>query len=331
MGVPAQALKQLEEAEKVQAELYGNTEKAEADNAPKAPEEQKVEVKIEEAPPVEPKAEEPPPQEETPAQPISKETDWEQKYKVLQGKYNKEVKKPDETGQLRAQISEMQRANMELTNLVRELQTKITTPQVQPQQAPAGDPAQYLDPEDISMLEDEGFDNRVIGVIAKMAMRIAANSTSEVKTEIAATAQDRFWDHLETAIPGWEQINNDPDFHQWLAQIIPYTNMTRQQILDKAQKEFNSGMVINIFRDFVNETVMPQQEEPIPQRRERVNPPRSKTVSQHHAASNEGRIYTPDEIQSIYGKIATGAISGEEAEKLDRDITLAGNTGRIRL
>jgi hypothetical protein len=166
-----------------------------------------------------------------------------QKFVVLQGKYDKEIKGnlPETINRLRAEINVLKQQNK---LLLEEKEAK---------------PAEKLTPEDVAYLESEDLGGKTLEILKKLAgSESLANEFNSLKSEVnetkkvaKKTAYDTFLATVRSRIDGFDAINNDQAFIDWLQQpITPYATINRQSMLDDAGAALDVERVISIFSEF---------------------------------------------------------------------------------
>jgi hypothetical protein len=125
-----------------------------------------------------------------------------------------------------------------------------------------------LQPETADNKDAETFGEDLIAAIDRRAADIAKVSIAKereafqryikelegrlgaVDKSIAATAEDRFYNALERAVPDYETINASQEFLDWLAHVDPVYRTSRQTALSVAEKHLDADAVISVFREF---------------------------------------------------------------------------------
>ena len=304
MAIPAQVLQQEEEANR----LMGNPEEEEIQEA----EESEEEI-TEEAP-----EEEPAPQEE---EPQKDRAYWEQRFKVMEGKFKSEVPRLSE------QVRDLTGQNDRLTNLVATFQEpKETKPEV-----PEG---AYLTDEEFQKFEEEGFERSTIDLIGSMAERIAEKRLSkydskldQMSNDVATSAKDRFFSALSVKSPDWEAVNVDEGFIRWLSEPDGYSGNTRQQSLDSAYNGMDSAKVANIFNAY-------KKPAPSNSLERQVAPGKGAATA---TPISQKKTWSKGEITKFYSDQVADQkkpedqrkYSDKQVVKLENDIFLAEKEGRI--
>ena len=281
-------------------------------------------------------------------------TETQQKLATLQGKYNSEIQalKDDVNlltnlkNQVRTQGGQIQDLSGKLNEANRlngELQKQITERPA----APADDGKAVLsslDEEDLDYLRGEGFDDKAIGILLKaLSKREPAkpnqgtDEIAEIRKELETKKVKEFWKEINEKVPDWEPINGSDPFNDWLDLRLPYSNETRRDRLQAAQKESDYATVIQIFSDFKSENPAAATHKP----EHRIDPakqiePASSVVHQPPADGKPapaGKIYTRQEVREFYAELSKAAAKGnvtDEMKKTDLDIIAANAQGRIQ-
>jgi hypothetical protein len=279
--------------------------------------------------------------------PERQEDTWERKYNAMKGRFD--------------------HANNQLQHLTQQvagLQNVITTlqhPQAQQEQATAQQVQQVE-----SMLtqeEREQYGDEFLGVVAKKAHEIVGPLKRELEDKIKhlnsqlgsvgqhvdTAAKDRMFTSLDKQIPDWREVNNDPNFVQWLQLPDTYSGAIRHKLLREAFNRNDSGRVAAFFNGFLAEeaATAPQgqpRNQGAPsqangtgtQQASRTSletlaaPGRAKSAAAQAPA--EKPIFTRAQIAAFYTAIAAGKYEGREKEKdkLEAQIFSAQQEGRIR-
>ena len=178
--------------------------------------------------------------------------DFKQKYEVLKGKYDAEIA---EIPQLREQLRLAQEAIEALKATKESPKPDKEEGAEQPDKGKKG--PKQLDKENFTGYGDEMVDmvdsvNELIkenealkGENAKLK-----GSVDAVGHTVAKTAQDKYYDTLEEAVPDIWTINKDPKWLEWLGQEDPLTGKTRQDLLEEAQNSLDANRVARFFKTF---------------------------------------------------------------------------------
>lgn len=207
------------------------------------------EVQLEATPPV-PAEDKPVPVEASP-QPAVVETphpveDWEQKFRTLQGKYNAEVPR------LHQMLKERDGSLQDVTQRVQQLE-----------QASAPPDTKLVTDEDTDLFgaDQVDFTRRVARDEIATAIRAAmadlraefAHISGQVQTVAqsqAETAESMFWGDIRKRVQGWDELDSDPSWHQWLDTAPEYTDDTYRTLAMKAVRAGDVGRVVALVRLF---------------------------------------------------------------------------------
>jgi hypothetical protein len=278
--------------------------------------------------------------------PERQEDTWERKYNAMKGRFD--------------------HANNQLQNLTQQvagLQNVITTLQ-NPETRQEQNTVQQVE----SMLtqeEREQYGDEFLNVVAKKAHEIVGPLKKELEEKIKrldsqvgnvnqhvdTAAKDRMFAALDKHIPDWREVNNDPNFVQWLQLPDAYTGAIRHNLLKAAFNQNDSGRVAAFFNGFLAEeaATAPQgqprdsdapaqatngsvrsQQTPKTSLDTLAAPGRAKSAAAQAPA--EKPIFTRAQIAAFYTAIAAGKYAGrdKEKDKLEAQIFSAQQEGRIR-
>lgn len=282
MTIPREVKKQAEEANAIQAQLAG-----------KPPEGLNGEAN--------PKPDDP------------SDTDWEKRFKNLK-------KSHDETiPELRETIEKLQADNAELKALMEKA-------------APAS-PAVQEDPQ-FTPEEIEEYGEDFLNMVTRVARSMAGGNADVVKElntlkdqfngivqSQVRSEEDKFYDALEQAVPNWETINDDENFHAWLAEEMPMTGRQRQFFLAEAQKKLDAPAVISFFTAWKGQSGGVS-----------YLPDSLPSGSNQELESEDIPFLTRAEVKKFYEDKKLGRYKGreDEAREIEKKIFRAQNAGRIR-
>ena len=153
---------------------------------------------------------------------------------------------------------------------------------------------------------------------------------------------------VAAAVPNYQDIDQNPRWHQWLMGVDLLSGRVRQQLLNEAVTAGATGRVIGFFKGFLAEEVATGHIEPPPQPgltsqsppatpavdlASLVAPGRPRPASGVDATlPPEKPFYTRKNITQNYDMKRRGAFVGRQAEwdRLEQDMIAAGREGRIR-
>lgn len=146
-----------------------------------------------------------------------------------------------------------------------------------------------------------------------------------VKTSTVENKEVSFYDKLNSQVPDWMAINDDPDFHAWLGEVDDLTGALRQEILSAAEGKRDADRVARFFKAFkkVQETKsaaatasLDSQVAPVASRVD--EPPKGK------------KIWTRAEIADFYARDRRGELTEEQSAAIDKEVQLAIRERRVR-
>lgn len=269
---------------------------------------------------------------------------WEQRYRVLKGKYDSEVPR------LSRQISSMEGHIEALQHQISTLQTQ--SPEVKNTPVLGKAPKLVTDDE----LEDYGED--LVDLIGRRAQEVYEPRIQELQDELKSlkdqvggvsekverTDHGRVEGKLDSEVKDWRQLNTDPEFLAWLDVRDVYSGQYRGSLLREAYANGDADRVVQIFKGFLNEHAVvsqpvateqasqgSQQGKPKVDAAQLVAPGTPKAPSA--GAQKEKRIWTQSEIKKHFHAVHTGKFKGsrEKQDAIEKDIIAASREGRIRL
>jgi len=181
----------------------------------------------------------------------------------------------------------------------------------------------YLTPED-----EKNFGHEIIDLIQRGSRQAMApildrlEERDERLREGLQRAAKTAIDHaLDTAVPNWREINQDPRWFDWLNSPEPYSGYRRQDLLNDATAKGDAGRVIVIFKGFIAAA----GGQPAPSSR-----PASVLPASYPAQSSRGRIYSREDITRMAALHRRKAISDEEYARWENEFIRAANEGRVK-
>lgn len=288
---------------------------------------------------------------------------WEQKYRVLQGKYNAEV--PRLQNQVREQQTQLQSFQSQLTatqNLLASLSAqRETAPAATPPASTPAAPARLVKDEEVREFGADLIDvmRRVVREeqatllpeidrrVAPVAQRVerVAQATQNVGERVAQSDQQSVLSMLASAVPNWMELNEDPGFLEWLDQVDPFSGAQRGALLKQAFKAHDGSRVVAFFSGYLKEhaaVTPPAASNPpaapapaaAPQRslEQFVAPGTPKTGAASTQDGSGKRVWTRAEIGQFYADCQAGRFKGtkEQRKQIETDIFAAQREGRIR-
>jgi hypothetical protein len=235
--------------------------------------------------------------------------------------------------------------NQALEHQVQQLQQMISTMQTAPVTQTAQ--SQFLTAQDTTEYGSDLVD--VMRRAAREELKDFAGAVGSLKHDIDGlrqvvpavqrlaqdnqqSAQERFFAALGRAVPDFEAINANPEFHQWLLTPDPMTDLLRQTYLVDAQRAGNVERVATIFNAWKSLSGTQGQTKAHLTPRQELERQQAPTRNASSAPSEtQGRIWDPAEITALYADKTRGKYAGREAEfkALEQDIFKAQQEGRI--
>lgn len=343
-ALPAQVKKQVERANELAAKLVTPAEPPASEPVPATAAAQPT------------TAQPPAPVSESTPQPTPPVETFEQKYRVLQGKYN-------------AEIPRLQAQNRDLAGKVTELQGQLTT--MQALIASLGDRRPTADsqeppPAPVKLVKDDEireFGADLIDVVRRAAkeavlpeidqridQRVRPVAQKVEQTERAAAAAARKLDKsdeqavyrlLTERVPNWAELNESDAFNDWLDLADPYTGQKRGKLMLEAFKAHDGPRVVAFFQGYLNEhaavtppaSTVPAAQGATPARLEDMVVPGAPKAGAAGAQEGAGkRIWSGAEIKQFYRDVQAGKFRSnpERQKQLEADIFAAQRESRIR-
>ena len=336
MSLPAAIQKQVEDADRIQAALAGTPEPTPTEDSP-AP------AAAEDSTPTptgdtakQPEAS--PPAEPRPKKSFDKDDEdtWRQRYFGLQGVFN-------------AQVPSLQQQ-------VRDLTSRLVAAEAQIQAPTAAEPkaTQRVTEKDV-----EAFGSDLIDVIDRKAQEVVERQAAAYEGRIAEleqalvkakaqigdvtqtqaqTAKERFFAHLDTNVPSWNDMQGTSEAQAWLGTKVPGTQWTWDDVLKDAAANHDGQRAVEVFTQFQRQhpQFAPQQSSaPSKSRQElqrQVAPAKSSSASAPSQSANTKRVFTSAEYGSEMNKVVRLNMQGryDEAKRIESELDAAMAEGRIR-
>jgi|SRR5215472_8579227 len=140
------------------------------------------------------------------------------------------------------------------------------------------------------------------------------DQNESLRRQLAAEQRRGLYQSLDTQVPNWREIDNSPEWRQWLAAPHEMSGRTRQQWLSDAMAKGDAHRVASFFRGFL------QGAGQSPQRQQ---------LQQAPSAPTGKRTYTRAQITRASEDYRRGRIPEAEYQKLSADMHAAIAEGRI--
>src|SRR5215831_16336157 len=162
-------------------------------------------------------------------------------------------------------------------------------------------------------LQDYGPD--VLDLAQRAALHATApelqrinDQNESLRRQLAQEQRRGLYQSLDTQVPNWREIDNSPEWRQWLAQPYELSGHTRQQWLNDAMAKGDAHRVASFFRGFLQGAGQsPQRQQP----------------QQAPSAPTGKRTYTRADITRYSELYRKGRISESDYAKLSADIHAA--------
>jgi hypothetical protein len=256
----------------------------------------------------------------------------EHKYKVLQGKYDKEM------AQLRAelrQISGQSAATISRQNeMILDLHKEINLQAKEGDKPAASDTVEKeisTKPKTLDYKDFEGYGPEMKDLVD--AANFALKQAEELKGKLAASKEteaerivrerDREWKYFEDQLtaknPGWLTKNNNPEFLSWLEGYdSPRDPFKRREKLQKFVDKRDAETCLKFFEDFDSSSgKSTPSNEGKPRKGDAVQPDRSASGADAPIPGNRDKSeVTAEQVEQAGRDYATKHISYSELEKI---------------
>lgn len=237
--------------------------------------------------------------------------DWEHKYNVLKGKYDKEVKR------LHRELDSLRRENSELKAKVDTLMVMLSS-----QKANGGQEESSVEDELKKFREDYP---ELYNAVRRMVESSIARIREEVKVASEGMNEKQYLATLTSLVPNWQELNSDPDFLDWLKERDELSGYTRHELMLMAHERRDAHRVAQFFKRYLAEVGVDRSKA---EGHSRVSvSPQSRKVS--NTGERSQRVYKESEIKSFYRDLALGKIPPDVASKWEKEYTQAVIEGRV--
>jgi uncharacterized protein YqgV (UPF0045/DUF77 family) len=243
-------------------------------------------------------------------------------------------------------LQQLARQNEELTRQLTAMGTQVEAqlkalkaaqePAKPPVPAPGSDPrdAEVFGPEVIAMV-----DRKVAAAIAQVQSiatsintRIEAieNKLGVVSNTAEYTVEQAFLRDLTSLVPGWQAIDKEPGWHEYLRGILPGTRKPRQHFLNEATGAYDAQLTADIFNAYLSTKAPAPTPPSAPNELEAMSVPASSAPAAP-APPAQAPIFKVSQVQSFYDDVARGKYRGREEEmrRIDAAINVAVAANRI--
>jgi hypothetical protein len=181
--------------------------------------------------------------------------------------------------------------------------------------------ASYLTQED-----ERNFGPELLDVAIRAARHAVSPELAQLREEnqqlhdeVGRAAKLAIDQVLDREVPNWREINADPRWLGWLAQVDEFNGCSRQSLLNDAVARGNAFRVIQIFKGFLREQGGAGQ------------PAAAGSAPRRAARAPSGqRIYDRSEITRMWTLRRQGKIDDQAWARWEYELVAAGREGRIR-
>lgn len=276
-------------------------------------------------------------QDPTPVAPVVTQTpdpQWEQKFRSLQGIFNK-------------QVPELQAKVRELTEEIGKLKEQKPAPVAAPEPenrlvtdkdsesfgADLIDLARRVSREEFGK-ERQSYQKEIAEL--RSQLQKASTKVDQVEDATQRSTFDQFLDKLSNRLPDWKKIQDTEDCQNWLGTRVPGTDVDWNYALQRAANRMDIDGVLEIFGEFFNKYPAHNPVKPV------VNDARSELEKQVSPSKPRGgsgpsapqakRIYTGEEYSAESMKQMRLEKAGKlkEAAVIEQELNAALMEGRVK-
>lgn len=233
-----------------------------------------------------PQANSEPPKQEQPRQ-ENQPQDWEQRFRTLQGKYDKE------TGEHRDVLRGLRQENDTLRDSLSAMEDRLRAVEGQQPTAPA---EQSFDINKVLTEEELQDWGELAPVLAKIVAPLQAKiahlegKTQQREQRDQSKTREEMHAYLDKEVPDWESINKEEDFYkEWLLKRDEASGLSLSKLLQDAYSRNEAARVAYIFKRYLSEKGRASPDEQGDQGNGRAAAPKS---LDQFAAPGKGRTAT---------------------------------------
>lgn len=261
---------------------------------------------------------------------------WEQRYKSFKGTADKQLKEMNAAlKEARNELGDLKEQNRKLQEQMTEQQQTQAQAQQAQQQASlvTDDDVESFGSDMIDMAQraarkvfmemSQNLENKLVDRINKLESHVGG-----VGQQVQQTTEQQFFERLGELVPNWQELNEDQDFLDWLAQTESMSGRTRQELLNDAASNFDVNRTAQFFKVYQDQSGSGQASKDSSLNKQ-VSPKRSSKSSSQSNTKGK-RVWTQQEISQAYQDIARGALKADQAAKLNAELDAAVSEGRVR-
>ena len=140
-----------------------------------------------------------------------------------------------------------------------------------------------------------------------------------------ANVEVTFYDRLAMAVPDWQTVNDDAEFHTWLGEVDELTGAQRQEILSQAEERRDADRVARFFKAF-KKVQQEKSAAATTSLESQVAPEATRTPE----VPKGKKLWTRAEISAFYAADRRGQYTDEQSAAIDAEIQLAIRENRVR-
>lgn len=277
---------------------------------------------------------------------------WENRFKAMKGRYDANERRTRET---------IEAYDQRMREMAQRLE-QVTRPKLPGEEETI---PTFVTPKEI---EDYGAD--LIDVIKRAAaeavmpmLKPIATEVGQMRSRVETTESEtgkqfltRMHSAMDQTVPGWDELNKDPNFIAWAKKPDVYSGLNRQEMLQKAWYAGDSNRVAAFFKGFLAEEAAvdpaaaaarqqayagqaghagtpastPQQQPARVTLESLAAPGRARAGATAPAGKP---VWTAEGISQFYMDVAQGKFRGREADRLatEQDLMAAQREGRITI
>jgi len=210
---------------------------------------------------------------------------------------------------------------------LRDMLSKMHEQPAQPQQeAPQSNPDDAKDKELFGEDFVDMIERRISARVNQLEQRLgeaesAAQRSSQVSDDVQ---QERFQTKLTQRVSNWQEIDNDPDFRDWVS-----NSRTRVAIIKEAMANYDADAVADVFDQYIALKGKGQEKKPEPAKKpleSKVAPSKGR-ASSPSSESPEKKQWTRSEIAQVFANRRN--YSSEKFSELQKDIFAAQKEDRV--
>lgn len=259
---------------------------------------------------------------------------WEQRYKSLQGRYNREIP------HYQTQIQNLNARNVQLEERIAAMEEHIAASM----STAAPTPKKGVTQEDIDQ-----YGGDLVDLIRRQAEAIAEERVAAVEREneqlraqltqvdqnTAQMSRNQFFIALDGQVPEWRQLNEDQDFADWLDEPDAITGYSKRSFLGEAVHALDVSRAAKIFKAYLDslKRVAPPPPPPPRETLESQVSPSRRTGSNPTAGApqQEAKVWKRSEIKTFHDDVSRGRYINQPSVKLrlDNEIFSAIKEGRV--